>query len=66
MTQINYLGGRPKGIAQSIIFSMYGAMFQIQSKALYEKIAEVRGVLFRVCILLAADFDGLKRDRNVL
>ena len=45
---------------------MYDAMFQVQSKALYEKIAEVRGVFFRVCILLAADFDGWKRDRNVL
>ena len=42
---INYLGGRPKEIAQSIIFSMYNAMFQVQSKALYEEIAEVPGVL---------------------
>ena len=41
----NYLGGRPKEIAQSIIFSMYNALFQDQSKALYEEIAEVRGVL---------------------
>ena len=41
----NYLGGRPKEIAQSIIFSMYNAMFQVQSKALYEEIAEVPGVL---------------------
>ena len=37
---------------------MYDAMFQMQSKALFEKTAEMRGVFFRVRILLTADCDG--------
>ena len=45
---------------------MYDAVFQVQSKALYQKIFEVRGAFFRVCILKSQVVSSVVTGHNVL